>query len=441
MKLRKVISVLIMILALASLFACTSDENTRKPTPSGQSLTKPPKTQNPQTQDPQSQDPQSQNRPPIRKPEYVPPRVEEQNEDTQPEEEPVDPVTQRVAEIVESMTLHEKICQMLIVQPDAITGVTGTTVAGEVTKAALEKYPVGGFIHFAPNIVSGGQISLFNSTSQEYSTIPLLIAVDEEGGRVARLRSQLGAHSVRAMLTYSDDGEETAFNNAIILSDALKTYGFNTNFAPVADVWSNPANTVIGNRAYSKDFDTAALLVAAAVRGFAEGGIACALKHFPGHGDTREDSHHSAAFVNKTLEELRENELKPFRAGIEAGADMVMTGHIIVPEASDLPATLSKTLLTDILRNELGFEGVIITDSLLMNAISRHFDSQFIAVTAIGAGVDIILMPGNPDETITALTDAVKNGDISESRIDESVSRIIRLKISIGLIDIDGAKY
>jgi len=430
MKLRKVISVMIMILASAFIFACSSGENNRELTlPPARPFTKPPKS-------PVQQGLQiAQNQSRITKPEYVPPRVEEEYEDTEPVEDPVDPVMRRVAEIVDSMTLHEKICQMLIVQPDAITGVTGTTVAGELTEAALEKYPVGGFIHFAPNIVSGEQISLFNSTSQEYTAIPLFIAVDEEGGRVARLRTQLGAHSVRAMLTYRDDGEETAFDNATIISDALKTYGFNTNFAPVADVWSNPANTVIGDRAYCKDFDSAALLVAAAVRGFKESGIACALKHFPGHGDTREDSHHCAAFVNKTLEELHENEFKPFKAGIIAGADMVMTGHIIVPEIDDLPATLSKILITDILRNELGFEGVIITDSLIMNAISKHFDDGFIAVTAIGAGVDIILMPGNVDETILALSDAVKSGDIPESRIDESVSRIIRLKISIGLID------
>jgi len=432
MKLRKVISVLTMILALAFLFACSSDGKTHEHAPPPtQSLAKPPRAQGPQ----------APTQPPIRKPEYVPPNVGEQFEDTEPGEEAVDPVTRHVAEIVDSMTLREKICQMLIVQPDAITGVTETTVAGEVTQAALEKYPVGGFIHFALNIVSGEQISLFNSTSQEYSTIPLFIAVDEEGGRVARLRSQLGAHSVRAMLTYRDDGEDTAFDNAIILSDALKKYGFNTNFAPVADVWSNPANTVIGDRAYSKDFDTAAGLVAAAVRGFRESGIACSLKHFPGHGDTHEDSHYSAAYVSKTLDELRENELKPFVAGIEAGADMVMTGHIIVPEIDDLPATLSRTLITDILRNELGFEGVVITDSLIMNAISRRFDAGFIAVTAIGAGVDIILTPENVDETISALSDAVKRGDISEGRIDESVSRIIRLKISIGLIDIENTEH
>jgi len=347
-----------------------------------------------------------------------------------------DPVKERIAEIIESMTLRDKICQMLIVTPDSITGISGTTIAGDVTEAALENYPVGGIIQFSPNIVSSEQILLFNTALQRYSEIPLLIAVDEEGGRVARLQSSIGAHSVRAMLTYEDDGEETAYENAVILSDALRRHGFNTNFAPVADVWSNRSNTVIGNRAYSTDFDIAAVLVAAAVRGFNDSNIACSLKHFPGHGNTREDSHHRTAYVNKTLDELREDELKPFISGIAAGTDMVMTGHLIVPGADELPATLSKVLITDVLRDELGFDGVVITDSLAMNAISRHFSASEVAVKAVDAGVDIILMPVNIDETISALIAAVESGEIPESRIDESVSRILKVKISIGIIEL-----
>jgi len=351
-------------------------------------------------------------------------------------EEEVDQVEVRVAEIVDSLSLYEKICQMIIVSPDAITGVSGTTVAGEITQAALEKYPVGGFVHFQPNLVSSEQISEFNTIVQEYSRLPLFISVDEEGGRVARLGNGLGAHSVRPMLSYEDDGAESAFENAVILSNALKSHGFNTNFAPVADVWSNPANTVIGNRAYSRDFDIAAELVSAAVYGFKENSIICSLKHFPGHGDTREDSHHRTAYVNKTLDELRDAEFIPFVSGIAAGADMVMMGHLLVPDVDELPATLSKVLITDVLRNELGFDGVVITDSLAMNAVSRQFSVDFVAVTSINAGVDILLMPVDIDETISALIDAVESGELPPDRIDESVSRIIRLKISTGLIDI-----
>jgi len=353
---------------------------------------------------------------------------------TEPDYEPFDHVAERIAEIVDSMSLHEKICQMLIVTLDSFVGVAGVTLAGEATQTALEEFPVGGIIHFPPNIVSGEQIKSLNSALQRFSNIPLLIAVDEEGGRVARLRSTIGAHSVRAMLTYEEGGEETAFENAILLSDALKAHGFNTNFAPVADVWSNPSNRVIGDRAYSTDFSIAAELVAAAVRGFAESNVACSLKHFPGHGNTREDSHHSTAYVNRTLDELREEEFLPFVSGIAAGADMVMTGHLIVPEVDELPATLSFALLTDILRGELGFDGVIITDSLAMNAISRHFSVEFVAVNAVSAGVDIILMPVDVEETVAALVAAVRSGEISESRIEESVRRIIRLKMDIGIV-------
>jgi len=356
--------------------------------------------------------------------------------DDEGQAEAVDPVDAKIAEMIDSMTIYEKVYQMIVVVLDSITGVSGTTIIGDITRAALERHPVGGVIHFAPNITSADQITLLNSGLQDISAIPLFIAVDEEGGRVARLRHALRAHSVGAMLTYETHGPEKAFENAVILSDALKLFGFNTNFAPVADVWSNPSNTVIGNRAFSRDFNSAAELVAAAVRGFNESGIICSLKHFPGHGDTREDSHHRSAYINKTLDELREEEFIPFTAGIAAGADMVMTGHLIVPEVDELPATLSEFLITDILRNELGFNGVVITDSLAMNAVSRNFSVEYVAVTAINAGVDIILMPVNAEETVSAVISAVETGEISIERINESVSRILRLKITSGLIEI-----
>jgi len=421
MKKRKAILLIVAILSLTFLFA---HEN-KVDVPASVALSAPPA-------------PVQSVLPPVEpaltaEPEIVPLDGVKPDDAPEQEDEPSDPVAELVAEIVGSMTLREKICQMLIVTLDSIPGVSGSAVADEVTRAALERYPVGGFIHFSPNIVSSGQISSLNATLQEYSKVPLLLAVDEEGGRVARLRNSLRAHSVRAMLTYESDGESTAFDNAVILSNALKTHGFNTNFAPVADVWSNPANTAIGDRAYSRDFDSASELVAAAVRGFKESSIACSLKHFPGHGNTREDSHYSTAYVNRSLDELRDNELKPFAAGIAAGADMVMTGHLIVPEICELPATLSKVLITDVLRDELGFDGVVITDSLAMDAISRQFGAEFVAITAINAGVDILLMPINVDKTISALIAAVESGDILESLIDESVSRIIRLKITIGL--------
>jgi len=345
-----------------------------------------------------------------------------------------DPINEAITDIIASMSLREKVCQMLIVTPDAITGVSGTTVAGSITRSAIEQYPVGGLILFSPNIVNSNQVSTFNSTVQTYSEIPLFISVDEEGGRVTRLMTALQTYYVGAMLNYQNDDDQVAYNNAKTIADALSAHGFNLDFAPVADVWSNSANTVIGDRAYSTDYNTAARLVAAAVRGFRASGIACTLKHFPGHGDTYEDTHDSLAYVSKSLNDLRQNEFKPFVAGIEAGAEMVMIGHIIVQNVDDKPASLSKTLVTDILRGELGFKGVVITDALEMGGIAWNYSSQYIAVTAVNAGVDILLMPPNVDATIAALIEAVESGEIPESRIDESVRRILRLKVDLGLI-------
>ena len=423
MKLHKTILIIISVFIIIFVNACGNNADIPEAEPSVQPS-------------PESY-PHTEEIPSIPEPESIPDdnevnetRTEEEvNNEPEIEEEPVDPVTELIANMINAMTLYEKICQMLIVTLDSLTGVSGATIAGERTKAALETYPVGGIIHFSPNIINSEQILLLNEGLQELSDIPLFIAVDEEGGSVARLRQKLRAHSVRAMLSYEDGGTEKAFENAVIISDALLEHGFNTNFAPVADVWSNPANTVIGNRAFSKEFDSAADLVAAAVTGFRESNIICSIKHFPGHGSTRGDSHHTSAYINKTLNELRENEFLPFISGIDAGTDMVMTGHLIVPEIDELPATLSGILITDILRGELGFNGVVITDSLAMRAITGHFDVKFVAVTAITAGVDILLMPSDIDETITALIEAVENDEISEQRINESVERILKLKI------------
>ncbi|MDR3277841.1 MAG: glycoside hydrolase family 3 protein [Oscillospiraceae bacterium] len=340
----------------------------------------------------------------------------------------------RVRRLLGEMTLREKICQMLIVLPDSLTGVDGTITAGDITKGALEKYPVGGLIYFSQNITGAEQIKKFNETVQTYAKIPMFLAVDEEGGRVGRLKTSLAAHSVGAMLTYKDAGAETAYQNALTLSAALKQYGFNMDFAPVADVWSNPANTVIGDRAYSDSFEQAAALVPAAVRGFRDGEVVCVLKHFPGHGDTSEDSHDGAAYIRKTPQELRGAELLPFAAGIGAGADMVMLGHLIVSEIDELPATLSEKIVTGVLRGELGYDGVVITDALNMRAMAENYSAEQIAVSAVKAGADILLMPPGVAKTVDALTRAVERGEIPESRIDESAARILALKLSRGIL-------
>lgn len=215
--------------------------------------------------------------------------------------------------------------------------------------------------------------------------------------------------------------------------------GFNADLAPVADVWSNPDNTVIGDRAYSDDFAQAAELIPEAVRGFHSGGVATTLKHFPGHGDALADSHDGAVYVSKPLEQLRREELLPFRAGIASGSDMVMIGHLILTEIDAAqPAPFSYRIVTELLREELGFQGVVITDGLQMKALTDSYTSGEIARRAVSAGVDILLCPSNPQAAVSALEEAVALGEISEERINQSVRRILAMKVNRGVLKLEG---
>lgn len=340
----------------------------------------------------------------------------------------------RVSEILEGMTLHEKVCQLFVVHPEALAGSSPVLSADDTLGQALAGWPVGGFLFDKSNIQSRQQLTDLLTELQAMSAIPLLLTCDEEGGRVNRLMSTVGTTWVGPMLDYKDAGTETAFENAQTIAADLVSCGFNLDLAPVADVWSNPDNTVIGDRAYSDDFAQATELVAAAVEGFHAGGTACTLKHFPGHGDTTTDSHDGAAYVERTLVELRENELLPFRAGIAAGADAVMIGHLTVPDIDSEPAPFSYKIVTELLREEMGFPGVVMTDALEMKAVTGHYSSGEMAVKAIQAGVDILLCPLGLESAVTALEEAVETGTITQARLDESVLRILELKLSRGLL-------
>lgn len=355
----------------------------------------------------------------------------------EPEPEPVpvpEPEPDPVETLLARMDLREKICQMFIVFPSDLTGKFQMTAAGEDLERALAEYPVGGILYDRSNMVSREQVRAMLDAASRYVKIPLIFTCDEEGGRVNRLMGTVGTTWVGPMLDYKDEGAETARENARTIASDMVSCGFNMDLAPVADVWSNPANTVIGDRAYSDDFRQAAELVAAAVEGFHDGGAACTLKHFPGHGDTSADSHYGSVYVHKTLDELRQGELIPFRAGIAAGADAVMMGHLIIDQVDELPALLSGKVVTELLREELGFDGVVMTDSLQMQAMTDYYGSGEIAVGAVRAGVDILLCPQSLRESVDALAAAVEAGEITEERIDESVLRILRLKQGSGIL-------
>lgn len=339
-----------------------------------------------------------------------------------------------VDETLAGMTLHEKVCQMMFVTPEELTGEDGVTVAGDATRQALENYPVGGIVYFARNLESQDQVKEMIDNSQKYSSIGLFVATDEEGGVVNRLMDTVGTTYIGSMYYYKDDGDETAYENAYTIANDMSALGFNLDFAPVADVWSNPDNTVIGERAYSDDYAQAAELVGNAVKGFNDGGVMCTLKHFPGHGDTAEDSHYSSAYVHRTKEEIMADEMQPFRSGIEAGAEFVMVGHLIVPDIDEVPATLSYKIATGILRDELKFEGVAITDSFEMESIADNYSVDDAVVMSVKAGMDMILQPKDMASAVNSIEQAVADGELSEDRIDESVRRILTLKESRGLL-------
>lgn len=345
-----------------------------------------------------------------------------------------DPVKVRAEELLSGMTLREKLCQLMIVRPEVLTGESPVTAAGETTRLALETYPVGGLIYTVDNLVTQEQTREMITNTQSYSRLPLFISADEEGGNVGRLMYKLGTTWVNSMYSYKDQGADTAYSNAKTIGTDMVSCLFNTDFAPVADVWTNPANTVIGDRAYSDDFEQAAELVASAVRGFTDSGVVCCLKHFPGHGDTSTDTHEGAAVVSKSLDELRAGEFLPFISGIEAGADMVMIGHITVTSVDPEPATISKAIITDVLRSELGWDGVVISDSLDMGALAGYENGE-VCVKFLEAGGDILLGIPDIETALTALEAAVTDGRLTESRIDESVQRVLELKISHGIIE------
>lgn len=354
----------------------------------------------------------------------------------QPAAQAKDTVTARM----EQMTLREKVGQLFLVRPDALdltqtqeqindSYAPGVTEMTDALRDTLKEYPVGGVVMFGKNLTSPEQIRRFNAAWQEAVETPMFLAVDEEGGRVARLANSSGFDLPRYQSAAAV--EDTAEMGRTI-GAYLREYGFNVDFAPVADVNSNPDNPVIGTRSFSNDAQEVREKAAAMALGLMEQGILPVYKHFPGHGDTSEDSHLQLAALHKTVEELRTVEWLPYW---DLCLPAVMVGHIAAPEAGvDGPASLSYTAVTEWLRGELGHEGLVITDSLAMGAITQTYTPGETAIKAIQAGVDIVLMPADLCEAFDAVVEAVERGEIPESRIDESVRRILTAKQQLGLL-------
>ncbi len=343
----------------------------------------------------------------------------------------------RVRVMLRDMTLKEKICQMLFITPEALTGYTRVTQSGDTTKAAIEQWPVGGIIYFSTNLVSTDQttemIENIQSFSQSATGRGLFIGVDEEGGTVARAADSLGTTQFDDMSVYGEKGDtQEAYNIGATQAKDLTALGFNVNFSPVADVLTNEDNTVVKQRSFGSDPDLVSSMVSQVVKGLTDGGMLCAPKHFPGHGSTGGDTHDGFASSDRTLEAC---DFKPFEAAIAAGAPMIMVGHMTMTAIdADNPASLSETIVTGLLRDELGYDGIIITDALNMGAIANNYTNADAAVKAISAGCDMLLCVSNVSSVVNALTDAVSDGTISEERIDESVTRILLAKLRYGII-------
>ena len=340
------------------------------------------------------------------------------------------------AEQLAAMTVEEKVGQLLI------GGFEGTEIGDQATRL-VQEYQVGGLILYGRNIAGAGQLVTLTNGLKALNGdgIPLFLSIDQEGGGVDRMPPEVrrtpGAYcvgqtgSVPAAQSYGD-----------VLAAECAAFGLNLDFAPVLDVWSNPGNTVIGQRAFSADARTVAGLGPAAARRMMDQGIIPAVKHFPGHGDTAVDSHVGLPVVDKSPEELEETELIPFRAAIQsAGTDgqvpAVMVAHILLTQLDpERPASLSPAVVTGLLRDELGFAGAVLTDDLTMGAVTQSYGLGEAAVLAVEAGCDILLVCHGPDSVPavrTALLEAEASGRITAERLDESVYRILRLKTEYAL--------
>ena len=344
-------------------------------------------------------------------------------------------------EIVEAciseMPLEDKVAVLFIVTPEALTGVDKAVRAGDGTKEALEKYPVGGLIYFKQNIKSKDQITEMLANTVSMSKYPIFLAVDEEGAGVARVADALGLEKVDSAADIGATGDaNNAYETYKEIGTYLTEYGFNLNFAPVADVLTEPDNDAIGDRSFGSDPTVVSAMVSSSVTALEEVGVTACMKHFPGQGDADGDTHEGLAASDRTLEEIKETELKPFAAGMEAGAQMIMVGHFTVPaiDEDNTPASLSKKVITDLLREEMGYNGVVITDALNMSAISEYYDSTQACIMAFKAGADMVLMPEDFEAAYEGVLAAVKDGTISEARINDSLRRVYRIKYK-GTID------
>ena len=367
------------------------------------------------------------------------------------DDDPVAPTpVDEVEAQLQKMTLREKVGQMFYVRPECLdttihfnlpSGIDESAddireiklqAVNATMKGVNEKYPVGGIILYAHNIKDEAQLARFIPEIRALKGSPLL-CIDEEGGRVARIANNdnFNEKKYESMGAIGATGDpQNAYECGNTIGTYLRRYGFDIDFAPVADVNTNPENIVIGQRAFSDDPAVAAPMVTNYLQGLKDAGVTGCIKHFPGHGDTKSDTHYGYAQSMKTWDEMLGCEMTTFKAGIAWGCQLIMTAHIAAPNVtgSDVPSTMSPVILQDKLRGELGYQNIIITDAMEMGAITQQYNCAEATVGCIQAGVDIVLGPQNFVQAFDAVIAAVNNGTITEERINQSVRRILKLK-------------
>jgi beta-N-acetylhexosaminidase len=356
-----------------------------------------------------------------------------------------------IGNAIEQMTMEEKVGQMLMPDFRNWNGKNVTVMNEEIAKL-VKDYHLGGVILFRENTVTADQttklVSAYQEAAEKYG---LLISIDQEGGIVTRLQN--GTDFPGNMALGATRSEEVAEKVGKAIGEELNALGINMNFGPVLDVNNNPDNPVIGVRSFSEDPELVANLGNAYIKGLHETGTAATAKHFPGHGDTAVDSHVGLPSVPHDIDRLKNVELYPFQQAMDAGIDAIMSAHVTFPKIDDtkaiskkdgtevaVPGTLSHKILTGLMREEMGFKGVIVTDAMNMGAIADHFGPVDAAIRAVKAGADILLMPVGIVDVANGLYDAVNSGDISESRLEQSVERILTLKLNRSIVKAEEEK-
>lgn len=351
--------------------------------------------------------------------------------ETVPEEDSEEVLSEMVDGFIQDMTAEEKAAAVFLVSPEAITDVDVVVQAGDGTKAALEQYAVGGLIYQSKNIQNAEQIQQMITNTSYYSKYPMFYAVSEEAGRGTLMGiSALGLEQTDTAQKLAEAGDNNAVYQAYsTIGSYMSSFGFNVNFAPVADVLTNSANSELQGRTFGSDAQSAKEMVAFATDALEKKGVSAVLMKFPGEGDI-ETGEGGVSVTNKTLSELKASELITFETGIDAGADFVMVSHICAPSITGdtLPSSLSSKMIQEVLREDLKFDGIVITDAMNKSVITDQYSAKEAAVMALNAGADMILQPQNFKEAYQGVLEALQDGTISEERINNAIHHIFMVK-------------